>query len=201
MPATVVLADADPLNRRDWEVLLQDQGYLVITVESEDELLDSCPRVQPDLVLINASLPDIWEPDICSRLKRDPRNGSMFIILIAGLSDGSHFSPAPDTSADDYWAGAPSRWEVLNRIHSLLHMKSYIDEQAASVITSLALSIEGRNPYFRGHCERVLILAVRFGRSLEMCERDLEALRIAASIHDVGKIMLPDSILLKPGWL
>ena len=201
MTATILLGDADPLSRRGWEALLRDQGYSVIAHRSGEDLLDSCTRIRPDLILINASSPGIRGPEICHRLKADQRNRLTPVILITNLSDTSDSSPTSEISADDLWRGAPSRWEVLNRLHCLLHMKSYIDEQAVLVITSLALSIEGRDPYTIRHCERVSALAMQFGRSLDVCARDLEALRIASSIHDVGKVMLPDSILLKPGWL
>ena len=201
MPATILLADPDPLSRMDWEVLLRDQGYVVIALESGEDLLNFCPRLQPDLVLVNASSPNICGTEICRRLKADPRNRLTPVILIAKLADHSNSSVAPEIIAGDLWLGAPSRWEVLNRLHSLLQIKSYIDEQAVSVITSLARSIEGRDPYTKGHCDRLSILAARFGKNLDMCAHDLESLNIAASIHDVGKVIIPDAILFKPGWL
>ena len=201
MTATILLGDADPLSRRGWEALLRDQGYSVIAHRSGEDLLDSCPRVRPDLILINASSPNICGPEICRRLKADQRNRLTPVILITNLSDTSDSSSTSEISADDLWRGAPSRWEVLNRLHSLLQIKSYIDEQTVSVITSLARSIEGRDPYTKGHCDRLSILAARFGKNLDMCTHDLESLNIAASVHDVGKVIIPDAILFKPGWL
>jgi putative two-component system response regulator len=164
-------------------------------------LLDSCSQVQPDLVLINSSLAEICGPDIDGRLKADPRNKLTPVILITGPPNTSSTSPPPIIGTDSVWGGSPSRWEVLNRLHSVLHIKSYIDEQAVSVITSLARSIEGRDPYAKGHGERTAALAVQLGVRLDMSEVELEVLRMAALIHDIGKLMLPDSILLKPGWL
>jgi putative two-component system response regulator len=201
MSATILLGDSDPITRQGWEAILRDQGYSVTAVASEEALFAFCPRICPDLILINASLPDIRGAEICRRLKTDPQNALTPIILITNPSDDSDFSRDLDVCADDLWKSVPSRWEVLNRLYSLLHIKSLIDNQAVAGLATLARSIEARDPRMRGHCERVSILATELGESLGICARDLTALKIAASIHDIGKIMLPDSILLKPGWL
>jgi putative two-component system response regulator len=201
MHSTILLADQDPSSREGWEVLLRDQGYSVFSVTSGEELLNSCPRIRPDLVLINASSPDFCAPDICLQLKTDPRNHLTPVILIAGLSNASDSAPAIVAGADDVWAGSPSRWELLNRLNSLLQIKAYIDEQACSVITTLAQSIEARDPNTKGRGERLVILAMRLGTSLEMSACELEALRVATLLRDIGKVTIPDSILLKPGCL
>jgi putative two-component system response regulator len=80
-------------------------------------------------------------------------------------------------------------------------MKTYIDEQAESVLFSLARSIEARDPFDRAHCERVSNNAVRFGKSLGFSQNVLDALRIGGLVHDIGKIGIPDAILSKAGPL
>ena len=196
MSATILLADADAQSRMEWEIRLQDQGYAVISVESGQALLDCCLRLRPDLVLINAQMPDIPGPEIYRRLKAGTQNKLTPVISIDSFT-----LPPSGVSADVLWTSNSSQGEMLNRMDSLLHLKSYIDEQSVSVITSLARSIEGRDPYTKGHCDRLSTLTVQFGSRLDLCARDLEALKIAASIHDIGKVIVPDSILFKPGWL
>jgi putative two-component system response regulator len=80
-------------------------------------------------------------------------------------------------------------------------MKTYIDEQAESVLLSLAQSIEARDPFGGSHGTRVSNNAVRFGKSLRLGWNDIDALRIGGLFHDIGKIGIPEAILYKPGPL
>ena len=68
-------------------------------------------------------------------------------------------------------------------------------------IASLTNALGFRDEYTRAHSERVARLAVRIGRRRGLSDRELEALRLASLMHDVGKIGIPDDILLKPGEL
>lgn len=70
-----------------------------------------------------------------------------------------------------------------------------------TVILSLALAIEAKDPFTEGHCQRLADYAVLLGRDLGMSGRDLARLRMAALLHDLGKIAVPEAILQKPGPL
>ncbi len=76
-----------------------------------------------------------------------------------------------------------------------------LNEAYASTIAVLADAIEAKDAYTRGHCESVMRLAVEVGRRLEMTGEKLDEVRYSALLHDVGKIGVPDGILLKPGKL
>lgn len=76
-----------------------------------------------------------------------------------------------------------------------------VDEQAKSVIFALARSVEAKYPMTEGHSARLMGYAVQLGKSLDLPEDDLEELRIASLLHDIGKVAVPDAILLKPGPL
>src|ERR1700693_2729001 len=75
------------------------------------------------------------------------------------------------------------------------------DEQAMSVILSQARIVEAKHRLTEGHSGRVIRYAVQLGESLDLAEDVLQELRIASLLHDIGKIAVPDAILLKPGPL
>src|SRR5712671_684657 len=201
MPVTVLVVDADLRSSADWEALLSDQGYDVIAARTGEAALTLCSSVRPDVVLLCDLLPDMHGLEVCRRLKADPRNRLTPIILHAATSDFSDAARAVAAGADDFWSHAPTPWEALSRLHSLLQMKTYIDEQAESVLLSLAQSIEARDPFGGSHGTRVSNNAVRFGKSLGLGWNDIDALRIGGLFHDIGKIGIPEAILYKPGPL
>lgn len=80
-------------------------------------------------------------------------------------------------------------------------LHSELGEAYVSTVAVLADAIEAKDPYTRGHCESVSELAVEVGRRLGWTGTELDTIRYAALLHDVGKIGVPDGILLKPGRL
>ncbi len=133
MPVTVLVVDADLRSSADWEALLSDQGYDVIAARTGEAALTLCSSVRPDVVLLYDLLPDMHGLEVCRRLKADPRNRLTPIILHAATADFSDAARAVGAGADDFWSHAPTPWEALSRLHSLLQMKTYIDEQAESL--------------------------------------------------------------------
>jgi putative two-component system response regulator len=200
MPATIMLVDPDASNRMDWEVLLRNFGYKVFWVENGKAALAKCGEVQPDLVLIEGPLPDISGVEVSRRLKSDPITQSTPIVLILTGINLSEAARKPD-SVDDYWARPASRWEALNRIQALLHLRSYIDQQAESVAFSLARSLDAKDASSAGHSGRVREYSAQLGSRIGLSADELAALRVGSLVHDLGKIAVPDSILFKPGAL
>ena len=201
MAATILLVDADSSNGSGWKAFLENQGYTVVEAPNGQRAIEECPLVQPDLVLLNASLPDMQGFQVCQALKADPHNRLTPVILMAQTPCGSEVGPRFEAGPDDFWSKPASRWEVLNRVQSILQLKSYIDQQAEGVLFILARSIESKNPLTTGHSERIAEYAVQFGEVLGLDADELENLRVASLLHDVGKVAVPDSILLKPGKL
>jgi putative two-component system response regulator len=139
--------------------------------------------------------------EVCRRLKNDSRNHLTPVIMMAPTALDCDAAAAREAGADDFWGHPSSRWEALSRVQSILHLKSYIDEQAESVVLALARSIEARDPSTDGHCTRLSDFAGLLGKSLGLHEDDLESLCLAGLLHDIGKVAVPDDILFKPGRL
>src|SRR5260370_23606940 len=201
MAATILLVDADSSNRADWEALLRNQGYKVFSAENGKTALEECPRLQPDLVLLQVSLPDMSGIEVCRRLRANPLNRLTPIVLIAPLSSASDSWQGREAGADDFWGRPPSRWEALTRVQSTLQLKFYIDDQAESVVASLARSIEARDPMTDGHSERLVQYAISLAGSLAPSQGGLEALAGGRLVHDTRKVSGPEALSFQPAPL
>jgi putative two-component system response regulator len=201
MRPTILLVDVASSDRANSKSFLQNQGYEVFTAEEGDTALRQCPLLQPDLVLLHDTLREIDAFGLCRRLKENPLNQLVPVVLIKPSSDPADISRGRDAGAADFWGTCNSLTEGLSRVQSLLRLKNHIDDQAQSVLLSLARSIEARNSLTEAHSERMAEYAVQFGERLGLQKQELQDLRIACLLHDIGKVAVPDSILLKPGPL
>jgi len=201
MHPAILLVDVASASRDSWKSLLESHSYEVFTAEDIESTLRQCVQLQPDLVLLHDTLPDVSGFDLCRNLKRSPLNRQIPIVLIKPSSDPADASRGREAGAADFWGSSASLGEVMSRVESLLQLKSYIEEQAKSVVLSLARSIEAKRSSMNGHSERIVKYALQLGMSLDLAEDDLQELRIACLLHDVGKVAVPDEILLKPGAL
>ena len=208
MGATILLVDGDAGSRADWEALLGSHGYKVVATENGEAALEKCERLQPDLVLMGDPLPGISGFEVCRRLKSEPPLRSTPVVMMLPREHAGDIvdhmvqnREAREAGVDDFWGRPGSRWEALSRVQSILKLKSYIDQQAEAVVLSLARSLEAKDPGTEGHSERLANYARQLGESLGIGEDDLDALRIASLVHDIGKVAVPDSILRKPGRL
>jgi putative two-component system response regulator len=200
---TVLVADDQSANRELLEELLTTQGFKVITAPDGVVALEEMARVQADLVLLDVMMPRMNGFEVCERIKANPDTYLVPVILITALSNKQDRLEGIKVGADDFLSRPVDRGELLARVRSLLKLKQRTDEleRAESVLFTLARSIEGKDPYTHGHCERLSEYSARLGEHLTLSEDQLIALRRAGVVHDVGKIAVPDAILLKPSSL
>src|SRR3982074_1823806 len=200
---TILVADDQAANRELLEELLTAQGCKVITVPDGAAALEELTRTQVDLVLLDVMMPHLNGFEVCEKIKSNPDSYLIPVILITALSDKQDRIEGIKSGADDFLTRPLDRTELLARVRSLLQLKLRTDEleRAESVLFTLARSIEGKDPYTHGHCERLAEYSARLGEQLNLAEEQLVALRRAGIVHDVGKIAIPDAILLKPGRL
>ncbi len=200
---TILVADDQAANRELLEELLTAEGFKVVAVPDGASALEQLSKIQVDLVLLDVMMPRENGFAVCAQLKADPETYLIPVILITALSEKQDRIEGIKAGADDFLSRPLDRTELLARVRSLLKLKLRTDEleRAEAVLFSLARSIEGKDPYTHGHCERLAAEATRLGEQLGLPEDQITALRRAGVVHDIGKIAVPDSILLKRGPL
>src|SRR3984893_144527 len=201
MMPTILLADIESPNRSYWKSFLENQGFEVYAAGDGKIALEECRRLQPDLVLLYATLADLTGYELCRRIKAQPANHLTLVVLVMNAAGAEEAQRGREAGADDFWGIPQSRYEALSRIQILLQLKTYIDAQVRAVVLSLASSIDSKHPSTAGHSDRIAGYAVRLAEDLRLNDGDLEILRMASLLHDVGKVGVPDSILTKPGPL
>ena len=157
----------------------------------------------PDLLLLDVQMPGMSGIEVCQRVKGNPETCLVPVVLITGASATADRVAGIEAGADDFIIKPVDRGQLLARVRTLLKQKAYTDEleRAEAVLFALARSIEGKDPYTEGHCERLSDYSSRLGRFLGLSPPEVVALRRGGIVHDIGKVAVPDSILLKPGPL
>lgn len=201
--ARLLIVDDDPLVRETMREYVEHLGYRVREAGSGEEALVELGRELPDIILLDIRMPGITGIELCRRLKADPATHLIPVVLLTAERELDSRVAGLAAGADDYFTKPVHPRELGARLRALVRLKRVVEEleEAESLITSLALTIEARDPYTAGHCVRLATLAVTVGERLALGEEELKALRLGGFLHDLGKIAVPDGILLKPGPL
>jgi putative two-component system response regulator len=199
----ILIVDDESAARTALESLLRREGYEVRDASDGPSALHECAKFRPDLILLDILMPGMNGFEVCRRIKATPETRLTPVVLITGLSATEDRIEGINAGADDFLSKPLDFNELLARARSLLRLKQITDEleNAETVLFTLAESIEARDPYTRGHCERLAEMSSRLGAQLGIPDEHIKALRWAGTVHDVGKVAVPDAILLKPGPL
>jgi putative two-component system response regulator len=199
----ILIVDDLDANRAVIARFLGQDGYEMAFAADGQEALDAVARTRPDLVLMDVTMPRMDGFEACRILKQSAATRLVPIVLMTALHDMDDRIRAIDAGADDFLSKPFNGLELQARVRSLIRLKRYTDEldTAESVIVSLALTIEARDPNTEGHCQRLAGYASALGRRLSLSEDDVLALARGAFLHDIGKIGIPDAVLLKAARL
>jgi putative two-component system response regulator len=200
---TIVVADDVPANVDYVTALLARAGYTVHTATDGAAALDLVFRELPDLVVTDVMMPAMNGFELCRRLKDDETTRLIPVVLVTSLGAREDRIRGIEAGADDFLTKPVNPQELQARVRSLIRLKRYTDDldTAEGVILSLGRTVESRDRYTAGHCERLAYYATALGAYLDLPGEEVLALRRGAYLHDVGKIALPDAVLNKPGPL
>jgi putative two-component system response regulator len=199
----VLIVDDDAANLSLLDRLITRLGYTTATAADGEAALAAVGRERPDVVLLDVNMPRLDGFEVCRRLKGDPATRLIPVVLLTSLAAVEDRVRGIDAGADDFLSKPFVAVELEARVRSLVRLKRYTDEldSAAAVILSLGRTIEARDPYTHGHCERLAGYATALGAHLGLPEDQQLALHRGGYLHDVGKVGIPDAVLLKPGPL
>jgi putative two-component system response regulator len=200
---TILVVEDDAHIRDVLSGLLGTLGYRMLMAASAEQALDALNVVSPDLVLTDVHLGAMSGIELCARLKADPRYELMPVVILTAVGDLEARVAGLAAGADDFFTKPVAFVELRTRLGALLRVRLLLSqlERAEAVITTLALTIEARDPYTLGHCDRLSRYAVAVGEGLGLDPEMVRSLRLGGYLHDLGKIAVPDGILLKPGPL
>jgi putative two-component system response regulator len=202
IPLVLVVDDGDA-NRALIEAYLSDLDCRLRLVEDGPSALAAIDDETPDLVLLDVQMPGMDGYEVCRRVKARPRGRLLPIVMITALDHPKDRVRALEAGADDFMSKPVDRVELVARVRSALRLKALYDtlDSAEQVIFSLAAAVEAKDAYTERHTHRVAESARHVGEKMGLPERALDALYRGGIIHDIGKIGVPDAILLKQGPL
>jgi putative two-component system response regulator len=202
MGVVVVVDDTEEIRHVITSMLRRD-GYTVHSACDGEEGLELVRRDRPDVVVSDVMMPKVNGFELCEALKADRETRLTPVILVTGNTEREYRLKGIEAGADDFLTKPVDASELRARVRSLVRLKRFTDDldSAESVILSLGVTVEARDACTSGHCERMAAYSAAFGAHLGRSEEEVAALHRGGYLHDVGKIGVPDAVLLKPARL
>jgi putative two-component system response regulator len=221
-PQSTILIVDDILDTREiLEDILTSPHHRLVLAASGPEALAKAAEHTPDLVLLDVMMPGMDGFEVCRRLRADPVTAEMPVIMLTALDDREARLRGFESGADDFVTKPVDRTELrarvrtitrLNRFRAILEERRRSAEQAQRLalevqraydltLAGWARALDLRDKETEGHSRRVTELTVQLARAVGMSEEEIDHARRGAMLHDIGKLGIPDRILLKPGPL
>ena len=199
----VLVVDDLRSNRELLEGRLADLGYDVREAKDGIEALDAVAAEEPDLILLDIDMPRLDGIAVCEQLKAHPVHRLIPIVILTASSDRDTKLRGLAAGADDYLSKPFDSKELLIRTKVLLRQRALNQRLDATegVLFALARAVEARDRHTIHHAERVGRYAEAIGGAEGLGPEDCDLLYQGGVLHDLGKIAIPDAILLKPGPL
>jgi putative two-component system response regulator len=199
----ILLVDGNPINRRLLKSMLRMGNYAFLEAETGLQALAIIGSHNVDLIILDLLLPGLGGTELCRRMKGDRKTQFIPILMVTSVSGHDFEVEGIEAGADEYLKMPLHPSVVRARVNSLLRHKAAVDslEEAETILFALAQAVENRDMGTGQHCERLAIYSVALGLALGLPRQDLVALYRGGFLHDIGKIAVPDAILLGTGKL
>lgn len=214
---TILIVDDNPVGLQHLAMILVSPDCELVLASSGHEALKKVQETRPDLVLLDVLMPGMDGFEVCRHLRSNPEVAEVPILIVTALDDRESRLQGLNAGADDFITKPIDADELEARVRTILRLNRYrrlVEKQSALEEANRALreaydtTLEGwgrvldlRDGETEGHSQRVAHMTVRLALELGIKGEELLQIRRGALLHDIGKIAIPDRILLKPDKL
>lgn len=197
--SSILVVDDMPFNLEVMEGILYREGYQVITASGASEALKIIEERPVDLAILDVMMPGMNGFDLCRKLKSLAGKRFFPVVLVTALNELDDKITGLEAGADDFLTKPFHTIELVTKLRSLLRLKKLQGEldHSEDVILTLAIAIEAKDPYTKGHSERVGKLSTEFAAYIGLPAEEQTLLYKAGILHDIGKIGVDNYILHK----
>ncbi|WP_295535730.1 two-component system response regulator [uncultured Pseudacidovorax sp.] len=199
----ILLVDDEPTNLHVLRQVLEEDGYRLLFATDGARGIAAAREHQPDLVLLDVMMPRMDGYEVCRQLKADPQTANIPVIFVTALSEVNDETHGFELGAVDFVV-KPVRPQVVRaRVRTHLKLVTLQNLQATQlqIVQRLGRAGEYKDNETGRHVIRMSHFAQALARAIGCRENWADDLLLAAPMHDIGKIGIPDAILLKPGAL
>ena len=201
--ARVLVVDDMATNRSLVRAVLNPMEFEVIEAHSGERALEIVRETAPDAVLLDILMPGMDGFEVCQALRDQEEFRLLPVIMLTSLGSPDDVAHGMEAGATDYVTKPFHPIELEARVRAAVDKKRLTDrlDDTESVLFALARVVEAKDRTTGDHCDRLSHFSVILGEALGLDYEDLEALRRGGVLHDIGKVAIPDGILLKKGTL
>jgi putative two-component system response regulator len=210
---TILIVDDDASARDVLVSILEVDDYQLILAENGVQAIELATAILPDIILLDVMMPGMDGFETCRRIRSEKSIAEVPILFLTALDDRQSLLTGLDVGADDFISKPPDRYELrarllgisrLNRYRKLLDERQSLDNAHEQLLLAYDKTIEGwslamdlRDKETEGHSRRVAQMTIKLAESLGIHGEELSSIRRGALLHDIGKLGIPDAILLK----
>lgn len=199
----ILIVDDLATNRVLVRTMLEPDNFHIDEAATGEEALEKVAANEFDVILLDVMLPGIDGLQFCRKLRQELQQTLLPVIMLTALNSSEDIVKGLAAGATDYITKPFVAAELTARINAAINHKHLTDrlDDTESVLFALARTVEAKDKTTGDHCDRLAHMSQIFGRTLRLSDEALHCLRRGGVLHDIGKLGIPDSILMKKGKL
>jgi putative two-component system response regulator len=213
----ILVVDDDASNRETLVSILEPEGYRIVLAVNGYEAVEQAKKTQPDVILLDVMMPGMDGFEACREIRSEEKLAEVPILFLTALDDKQSLLEGLASGADDFITKPFDRHILrarlksitrLDRYHKLVEERKRLDEANKSLLLIYDETIEGwsramdlRDKETEGHSRRVTEMTLELAKALGLDGEALTHIRRGSLLHDMGKLGVPDSVLLKTSAL